>query len=219
MAQPSYAGGMVPGIPRVPNDLRRQREMIGWRYYDSVQLVANTAFNSYKFFSNPQGKTPFQTNLTTQAYLPKDELFEIRAISFVFYPTLLDLINITGQATLSLAAQFWGEYEMGHWTIQIGDKSYNKGTLVEAITKQTEYVADVHQAAAADHLALIQQSDNPFFKASGVYPLDVPMTLDGGMPFSVDLTMNNAVTPAVGMNKHLYLFCYLFGRRERRAIG
>jgi hypothetical protein len=211
----------IPGIQSVPGQLRKQRELLGYRYYDSME-VTTTAQTQYKFFFETANKPTFRTNMTTQSYIPKDEKFEIRAIGMYFAPTLLDWKTLTGAATIPAIVAAVNVFMLGSWTLHIGDKEYNKGALHEMLSLNTEYIHDaaspVPQALTLNYF--VEQRENPFFKNAGVYGLDTPVTIDGGFPFYVQADWNAGVAKAGGAAAlPLYLYCTLFGRRERRAIG
>ena len=216
-AMPVYAGGRIPPIQGVPPALRAQREMLGWRLYDSL-IINTVARQQYRFFWDVQNKTQYQTNMKTQGYLPREEKFEVRAIGMFFAPTLLDWMTITGQATIPTVVAAVNVFHGGWWKLQVGEKEYNSGTLHELLTLDTEYIYNISSpvVVAVTLDALVEQREDPFFKTAGVYGLDAPVSLDSGTSFYVEVNWNAAIATSAGQ---FLLYCYLFGRRERRAIG
>jgi len=209
-------------IPRNPNEVMKHREMMGYRYYDSMIVDASDAINSYQFFKDVQGKDTFRTNMNVGGYLPADEVFEVKAIAMTFAPPELNwgAMTTTNTTFSGAVATGWAAsanvFKMGYWEMHIGDKSYNKGPLHEIIATESEFVY-LGPVAAFD---MMEHQDTPFFKQSGLYPLEVPVTLEKGIPFYVDVHWNAAIGLAAGATAyHLYIYCHLFGRRERRAIG
>jgi hypothetical protein len=210
----------IAGIQSVPGQLRKQRELLGYRYYDSME-VTTTAQTQYKFFFETANKPTFRTNMTTQSYIPKDEKFEIRAIGMYFAPTLLDWMTITNDSTVEDITAAINLFMIGSWTLHIGDKEYNKGALHEMFSLNTKYIHNAASPVVIGHTLnyFVEQRENPFFKNAGVYGLDTPVTIDGGFPFYVQADWNAGIAKHAGVTIPLYIYCTLFGRRERRAIG
>jgi hypothetical protein len=212
---PVFSPG-VAQIAKVPVTLRKQREMLGYRYYDSVQVPLFAApINNYQFFRDVQGKNTFRTNMSVGGYLPADELFEVKGIAMTFAPTILDWETMTGATTFVTWAALSGVFKLGFWELHIGDKVYNKGPLHEIIATKSEFVGGGPAVVAG-----FEHQDTPFFKSSGIYPLEVPVTLEKGIPFYVNVQWNNVISLATGVpGPAMWIYCHLFGRRERRAIG
>jgi hypothetical protein len=212
----------VAGIQGVPQNLRKQRELLGYRYYDSME-VGVVGQTEYKFFFETANKPTFRTNMTTQSYIPKDEKFEIRAIGMYLAPTFIDWQTMTGTTTMATLAAAMNVFMLGSWSLHIGDKEYNKGALHEMLSINSEYVHNalgIAPQAAYTLNYFCEQRENPFFKNAGVYGLDTPVTIDGGFPFYVQANWNAAIAKAQGAAAiPLFVYCTLFGRRERRAIG
>jgi hypothetical protein len=218
---PSYGNGSVAPISGVPPQLRAQREMLGWRLYDSMTITTaalDPNRQQYRFFWDVQNKTQYQTNMKTQGYLPREEKFEVRAIGMFFAPTLLDWMTITGQATVPTVVAAVNVFHAGWWKLQVGEKEYNSGTLHEILSLDTEYIYNIASpvVVAVTLDAFVEQREDPFFKTAGVYGLDTPVTLDSGTSFYVEVNWNAVINTAAGS---FMMYCYLFGRRERRAIG
>jgi hypothetical protein len=207
----------VAQIAKVPVTLRKQREMMGYRYYDSVQVPLFAApINNYQFFKDIQGKNTFQTNMSVGGYLPADELFEVKGIAMTFSPPDLDWITMQGAATWPTWAVAANLMRLGFWELHIGDKVYNKGPLHEIVTTKSEYF----YTSTIGAIVGFEHQDTPFFKQSGMYPLEVPVTLEKGIPFYVNVQWNNNIMNATGVTTpRMWIYCHLFGRRERRAIG
>lgn len=85
--------------------------------YDTITTAAaGTIANLTQFFTNPNGKTLNQTNVTTAKKLDAPEAFTVMGIRFFVQPNILlaDLITIEANFVL----EFW-----------IGQKYYNRGPL------------------------------------------------------------------------------------------
>jgi hypothetical protein len=191
----------------------KHREMLGYRYYDSADITTTSAVNSYQFFKDVQGKDTFRTNMNVGGYLPADEVFEVKAIAMTFSPPELDWITAKGATTMATWAAASNGFKMGYWELHIGDKSYNKGPLHEIIATKSKFA---WLGPAGNSVTGFEHQDTPFFKGSGLYPLEVPVTLERGIPFYVDVHWNATLVTTAG---HIYIYTHLFGRRERRAIG
>jgi hypothetical protein len=222
-ATPVYAGGGIPAIRGVPPQLRAQREMLGWRLYDSVIIgtaAAGLSRQQYRFFWDVQNKTQYQTNMKTQGYLPREEKFEVRAIGMAIFPTMVNWMAITATATPAALVAAVNPFMTGWWKFQVGEKEYNSGTLHELLTLHTKYISKISAAVPAQAPpvlgAFIEQREAPFFKSAGVYGLDTPVTLDSGTSFYLEVNWNAVIATVAGQFR---IYCYLIGRRERRAIG
>ena len=157
--------------------------------------------------------------MKTQGYLPREEKFEVRAIGMFIAPTWVDWQALTATATPATAVAAINPFFAGWWKFQVGEKEYNSGTLHELLSIDADYIFKVSAAipiAAPPVLgSFIEQRGMPFFKSAGVYGLDAPVALDSGTSFYVEVNWNAAIATAAGQ---FLMYCYLLGRRERRAI-
>lgn len=201
------------GIQAVPRSLK-QPELMGFRYYDSLPIATTPGTTSYKFFNDTTGKNYSRTNMRQGGFLNMKETFEIRAISAYWRPRLMQMsAMIASTTTVALCCSNKAIMEDASWVIKIGDKDYNIGTLSEILTDTGNIF--MFMTTAADNLFIHQGA--PHYKVSGLYPLDVPVTIEGGTSFYVEVIWNTAVIAATAST--LFLYVELFGRRQRPSVG
>ena len=198
--------GIIRGEP--PRILRRIREGLYFRYYDAVR-IGTTPISSYKFFSDVSGKTKTLTNMPAGGFLTLSEKFEINAITAFISPRIIDWATIGNGINGGLT--LYRNLTVGHWILKIGDKEYNVGTIAEILSESPEII--MNEATAGNHL--ITAFGSPQHKASGLYPLAVPVVIKGGTPFHVEVNWDNAVATA---NGEIFFYVVLLGKRERPVM-
>jgi hypothetical protein len=147
-------------------------EKIHWSYYDRLILAA--AGTVFPFFQLPigPGRTLADTNMTTAGVIPVNQNFKIRALT-VNYAQHADIAT----ATIALIYAFIRDVTI---SMSINGKA---PTFQFPLTSLMGIPLLAHTTPAATITDILQSSG----KFSGVFPLNVPITLAAQTNFVVNL--------------------------------
>lgn len=201
----------MPRALLLQSEVPRTSQQVPWMYWDSEALTAVSAL-SPDLFTNPAGKTFFQTNMRQPSTIPEPQVFYVNWMGFAVFPSIGQDQAVADHAQGALISILEDSYA----ELVVSNKSMLEGPLHRFPAGGGPFGNTFVDATTPGGTVINSIGTNGLPSAQARFYMNHPVAITAQEDFHVSVSWGHVID--VGGLTSPRLFCFLGGVLQRGIL-